>query len=140
MIIHCFTLCSQIQFWVLFIFILYYYVVILFFIRILSCGHSWVLKEKISRKYICSFSWSFRENKILLYNFEIKEKCQSAHMNTMLRVHVHDINKTARLSDATRDTWWRHKCALCKYVKKSVTYTRTDRPLLEDACRIKNMF
>ena len=36
--------------------------------------------------------------------------------------------KTARLSDATRDTWWRHKCALCKYVKKCDirTYIQTD--------------
>ena len=39
------------------------------------------------------------------------------------------------------DTWWRHKCALCKYIKKCDihTDTRTDRQsLLEDSSRIKN--
>ena len=47
----------------------------------------------------------------------------------------------ARLIDATRDTWWRHKCTLYKFVKKcdGHTHTRTHRQTLsEDACRIKN--
>ena len=33
------------------------------------------------------------------------------------------INKTARLNDARRDTWWRHKRTICK---KSVRDTHTD--------------
>ena len=46
-------------------------------------------------------------------------------------------NKTVRLSDARRDTWWRHKRILYKFVKKcdrpteGRTHGHTDKPFCE---------